>query len=166
MTSGCNTLKCVHLALSVITIHEGEGGQGGQHRLGTLSQYQKRCNIRGKRITHYESRINSDIPRLDACLRFPPEKAALSIYTTKPTTFHLGSFREMPPSPHQSSSCTAASRLTAGGSGCCPLISHSPLCFKSIVNYLQKALFLSSQRSGQHRAGRNLAGRGIQCYAV
>lgn len=93
-------------------------------------------------------------------------KAALSIYTTKLTTFHLGSFREMPPSPHQSSSCTAASRLTAGGSGCCPLISHSPLCFKSIVNYLQKALFLSSQRSGQHRAGRNLAGRGIQCYAV
>lgn len=84
----------------------------------------------------------------------------------KHTTFLLGCFREMPLSPRQSSGCTAASQATAGRSRCCPLISHYPLCFKSIVNYLQKALFLSSSRSGQHRASRNLPGRGIRCYAV
>lgn len=74
----------------------------------------------------------------------------------------LGSFREMPLSPHQYPNCAPSSQETAGGSRCCPLISHSPLWFKSIVNYLQNAHFLSSKWSGQRRAGRNSPGRGIQ----
>ena len=44
----------------------------------------------------------------------------------------------MPHSPCQFSSCTPAIQAAAVTSRRCPLISHYPLCFKSIVNYLQK----------------------------
>lgn len=46
--------------------------------------------------------------------------------------------------PHQFSHCTLASQ--AGRGRCGLLISHYPLYFKSIVNYLPKALFLKLEK--------------------
>lgn len=49
-------------------------------------------------------------------------------------------------SHHQFSSCTLASQETVARWRRCPLISHYPLCFKSIANYLQKALFFKLEK--------------------
>lgn len=75
----------------------------------------------------------------------------------------------MPFSPCQFSTCTLASQATAGGSWCCPLISHYPLCFKSIVNYLQKkkkkSSLLIQLEKWTARGRQKFAWQGIQCYA-
>lgn len=84
----------------------------------------------------------------------------------KQNAFDLRSFRKVLHSPCQFCSCTLTNHATAFRSRCCPLISHYPPCFKSIVNYLPKnSLFWSSQRSGQYRAGRDVSGRGVRRYS-
>lgn len=73
--------------------------------------------------------------------KLPLPKCILQNFKAKQTSLDFVWFKEMPLLPCQFSSCTMTSQA-AGGSRCCPLIAHYPLCFKSIVNYFKKRSLL------------------------